>query len=163
MNVTSRGIISLGASSINQWPLPLMTRPSTFASTRRACSIRNFPEALSPVNTSIGIVVSFRQIVRSLLHLVRSCEALQSRPASRRAGRGIWRKKRRLASGTECLIQLFGHGKERRPKQIGRASVAALKAKTLVQTNCARQKRRGAECHSLMTAGHRESPHIFEQ
>ncbi len=54
-NATSSGITWSGASSISQCPDPLTTTPFTFVATRRAWSIRNSPEAFSPVSTSTGI------------------------------------------------------------------------------------------------------------
>ena len=65
-----------------------MTTPSTLSSTSGACSMRNSPEAFSPVSTSIGIV-SFvfakRREVRGVL--LEGAEQLEA--GAHAAGRGI--------------------------------------------------------------------------
>ena len=55
-NCTSLGMTWSGASSISQWPEPVMMTPSTLSSTIRPWSIRNCPPAFSPLSTSIGMV-----------------------------------------------------------------------------------------------------------
>ena len=46
----------VGASSISQWPEPVMTWPRTSEATILAWSIRNVPPAFSPERTRIGMV-----------------------------------------------------------------------------------------------------------
>jgi hypothetical protein len=43
------------ASSISQWPVPFTTVPVTSVATSLACSMRNVPDAFSPVRTRTGV------------------------------------------------------------------------------------------------------------
>lgn len=46
----------MGASSIGQWPDPLTITSATLVATNLDCVISIWPDALSPVSTSMGIV-----------------------------------------------------------------------------------------------------------
>ena len=83
------GITLSGASSISQWPEPGTTTPFTFVATRRACSIKNVPEAFSPVRTSTGIASGVAASARSPCVLLEVAEVFKT---------GAHRSRLRIAS-----------------------------------------------------------------